>query len=110
MGDDFGIGLGHEGVAVRDELLLERAGVLDDPVVDDGDVALAVDVRVRVALVRNAVGRPAGVADPHVAGNRTRCERALELGNLSSSFTCLNSRAVHHRDAGGVVAAILHPL
>ena len=110
VSDDFGIGLGDEGVAVGDELLLERAGVLDDSVVDDGDVALAVDVRVRVALVRNAVRRPAGVADSHVAGNRAGGERALQLGDLSRGFAGLDSGAVHHGDAGRVVAAVLHPL
>ena len=46
----------------------ERAEVLDDAVVDDGDAAGL--VRVGVALGGRAVGRPAGVADAGLAADR----------------------------------------
>src|ERR1700686_3268534 len=93
-----------------DELLFERARVLDDSVVDDRDFTLAVDVRMRVALVGDTVRRPARVAYSRVAGNRAGSEREFQLGDLSSRFAGLDSGAVHDGHAGGVVAAVLHSL
>ena len=50
----------------------QRREVLDDAVVDDGDLAGGVAVRVRVAVGRAAVGGPAGVAQAGGAGQRRR--------------------------------------
>ena len=50
----------------RFQSLLEGARVLDDAVVNDGDFALAVDVRMRVAFIRNAVRGPASVSDTRI--------------------------------------------
>jgi len=55
VGNDFGVRIRRELVPARLEALLERAGVLNDAIVDDRDIPLAVDVRVRIALVRNGV-------------------------------------------------------
>ena len=46
----------------------QLGGVLDDAVVDDGDAAGRVDVRMGVAVARLAVGRPARVGDAGRAG------------------------------------------
>ena len=59
--------------AVGDELLLELHVVLDDPVDDDVDAVVGVEVRVGVGLGDAAVGRPARVAD---AGGRRARRRA----------------------------------
>jgi hypothetical protein len=64
VGDDFGVGLGDELMAVGGELLLERQIVLDDAVVDDDDLALAVAVRVGVLFGGTAMGGPTGVPMP----------------------------------------------
>jgi hypothetical protein len=65
----------HLGVGVGDQVDPrfrqpgpERGRVVDDPVVDDGHVALGVDVRMRVDVVRRPVRRPAGVPDADLAG------------------------------------------
>ena len=63
VGDDFGIGLGLEGVAFVLELLLEGQVVFDDAVVHHDDVAFAVAVRVGVFLGGAAMGGPPRVAD-----------------------------------------------
>ena len=69
VGDDvddrFGVGVAFEHVALGGQLGLELAEILDDAVMDDRD--LAVHVRMRVALGRAAVRRPARVADAGVA-------------------------------------------
>ena len=57
--------------------------VLDDAVVDDGDLAGGVAVRVGVAVGGPAVGGPAGVAQAGGAGQRLRRRlghRRLEVG------------------------------
>jgi hypothetical protein len=59
--DDLGVGVRGELHALLRELALELEVVLDDAVVDEGDVPR--DVGVRVHLGGAAVRRPAGVAD-----------------------------------------------
>ena len=93
----------------RDELGLDLGEVLDDPVVDDGELVVVGQVRVRVGVGRPAVRRPAGVAD---AGGAVRHRRRGEIvaqdaelaGPLAHPEVAL---AVDHGDARGVVAAVL---
>jgi hypothetical protein len=61
--EHFGVGLAAEDVAFAEQLRAQRRVVLDDAVVDDGDPAAAVHVRVRVGVGGAAVGRPARVPD-----------------------------------------------
>ncbi len=63
VGHDLGVGGGGEGVALGLQVGLELEVVLDDPVVDEGEAAGAVDVGVGVVVRRVAVGGPAGVPD-----------------------------------------------
>src|SRR5688500_6320713 len=66
MGDDFGIGLGGEGVPFRLELLFQGLVVLDDAVVGYHRLTAAVGMRMRVALGGGSVGRPACVSNGNV--------------------------------------------
>ena len=59
---DLGVGVAGELHAGRLQLAAQHSEVLDDAVVDDGDLAGGVAVRVRVAVGGPAVGGPAGVA------------------------------------------------
>ena len=70
VGDRLGVGLGGQRVAARLEAVAQLAEVLDDPVVDDRDLAGAVAVGMGVEVVRAAVRRPArvGEADRGVRG------------------------------------------
>ena len=70
MGDDLGVGLRGEAMAVGLELLLDGQVVLDDPVVHDDEVARPVGVGMRVLVGGAAVGRPARVADADRAAHR----------------------------------------
>src|SRR5207244_4946304 len=63
VGEDLGVGLGAEDVALGQQPLLQREIVLQDPVVDDDERARAVGVGVGVFLGGAAVGGPAGVPD-----------------------------------------------
>ena len=82
--DDLGVGLRHHLVTLALELGAQRGEVLDDAVVDDGDPAGGVEVRVGVAVVGRAVGGPAGVADAGVGlGQRVRLELGIEVDQLA---------------------------
>ena len=79
----------------------ELAEVLDDAVVDDGDLAGAVAVRVRVQVVRSAMGRPArvGEADGRVRGPVG--DGGLEVHQLAGPLLDEHvARVVHERDPG----------
>ena len=93
-------------VAVADELVFERLVIFDYAVVDEGEAARRVEMRVRVLIGRFPVRGPAGVADAEGAGRRPLRHEFSELGNSAGAFARLNLVAVHDRDAGGVVAAI----
>ena len=107
----LGVGLAAERVAVGEQLGLDLGEVLDDAVVDDGELVVVGEVRVRVGVGRAAVGRPAGVADAgRAVGERVRGEvvaQHLELaGALAHAEVAV---AVDDGDARGVVAAVLEP-
>ena len=91
LGVALGVGAGDEvrgGLAVGVAGHLDAVGlqlgaqggeVLDDAVVHDGDALRGVPVRVRVAVDRRAVGRPAGVAHAGGAGEAVPAD-LVELG------------------------------
>ena len=62
MGDNFGIGLGDEDIAARLQQGTQRLMVLNDPVMDHHNVFR--NMRMRIALGRFAVRRPASMGDP----------------------------------------------
>ena len=74
VGDRLGVGLRAQDVALGGELLAQGHVVLDDAVVNDGDLAVAVDVRMGVVLARTPVRRPSGMPDTRVA-RRAACLR-----------------------------------
>src|SRR5688572_24007153 len=80
--------------------------VLDDAVVHHRYAAR--DVRVGVLHRGYAVRCPAGVRDPDVARQAVPVREARQLGDAPGAAQPLHA-AVHHGDAGGVVAAILEP-
>jgi hypothetical protein len=107
----FRIGLGAEFVAARLERGPQRVRILDDAVVDEGDAAGAVDVRMGVARRRGAVRGPAGVGDAGRAVHRFALERLAQA--LDPSREPAHREAgvspVHHRYARRVVTAVLEP-
>ena len=107
-GRHFGVGLGLEGHALAQEFQLELGEVLDDAVVDQGQLAAVGQVRVRVLVRRAAVRGPARVADSR-EGFRQRA--GLQLRDEVAQFARLlpgrNGAVGNHRNARGVVAAVL---
>ena len=83
VGDDLGVGLGDELVALGDEGVLEGEVVFDDAVVDDDEGAGAVAVGVGVLFGGAAVGGPAGVADAEGAVDGVVGEDGFEVAELA---------------------------
>ena len=110
---DLGVGVAGELDAVGLQLLAQRGEVLDDPVVDDRDLARGVAVRVGVAVGRPAVGGPAGVAEAGAAREARGIglgQRGFEVGQPAGAPAHGQAAvAVEQGDAGRVVAAVLHP-
>ena len=110
VGDDFGVGLGAKDVPFGDKLLLEGQVVLDDPVVDDHQIAGAVRMRMGVLLGGPTVRRPAGVPQPHGPGEVRSPDGALQLFDLPD-------RAIDHHPAllqdgqpRGIIATVFQAL
>ena len=80
VGDDLGVGVAVEDDALLLKLPFQSGIVLDDAVVDDGDDAVAADVRVGVAVVGGAVRGPARVADAGRAGCRVLFQVGRQAG------------------------------
>ncbi len=81
MGDHFGVGLAAKLGAALDEPFAQFAEILDNAVM--GDRNAVGGMRMRVALGRFAVRRPAGVADADIAG-----ERLLRQALFQSARAC----------------------
>ena len=113
MDGDLGVGVAGELDAGGLQFLAQLGVVLDDPVVDDRDLARRVAVRVGVAVGRPAVGGPAGVAEPGAAREARGVglgQRRFEVGQATGTPPDRQpAGAVEQGDAGGVVAAVLHP-
>ena len=109
MRDALRVGVRGERVTPLVQTLAELLEVLDDPVVDHGHPSVAVEVRMRVAFRRRAVGRPTRVTDRDgPRRGRRAAEQRLQLGEFPGPLA-YREAAVDDRDARGVVPAILQP-
>ena len=70
---------------------------------------LAVHVRMRVALGRTPVRRPARMADAGVPLQRLLQQAAFEVAQLALGAAALEVAVLDGGDAGRIIAAILEP-
>lgn len=111
VGDDLGVRLGDQGVAPFGQFGTERGEVLDDAVVDDGDPARVVEVRVGVGVRGAAVGGPAGVADAGRTGRQRVADHLLlQIDQLPGLLRGGQAPVGQYRHARGVVPPVLQPL
>jgi len=95
-------------MAFGQQPVLQLAVVLDDPVVDQRQLAGAIGVGMGVDVVRAAVGGPAGVGDARVAGRRATVELLGEVAELAGLFLHEDVTGIgQQRDARRVIAAVL---
>ena len=106
----------HLGVRLRTEMdslidkeLLDLHIVLDDAVVDDGELTALAQMRMCVDVIGGSVGRPSGVTDTDTALHiRAAVTQAAEHLQASLGLANVNFMAGrHHRDTGRVIATVL---
>ena len=108
MRDHLGVGLARELRAGLFQFVAQLAEILDDAVVHHRDPVGR--VRMRVALGRLAVGRPAGVADADGAVERRLAQPVFQIAQLALGAAARQRAAFQRRHARGVIAAIFEAL
>ena len=105
MRHDFGVGVRGKRIAGALQPLADRLVVLDDAVVHERDVAG--EVRVRIALGRRAVRRPARVGNTGLTADVIAGGLGGKLGDAAGRADAFYRGAVDYGDARRVVAAVL---
>src|SRR5579883_3332096 len=103
-GDGLGIGLGLEAVAELAQLAAQLLEILDDAVVDDGDARRRDGMG--VGLVRDAMRRPARMADADRALHRLLLEAGDEVVELALGAAALDLAVDQRRDPRRLIAAV----
>ena len=113
LGCDFGIGLRGEMVAFGLQVETQLGGVFDDAVMDDGDLAVTGGMRVRIDVIRHAVGGPTGVADAY-GGQRHRIAFDVfhQIGETTGLLTYFHVAHVGRgqRHPGRIITAVFQTL
>ena len=109
MRDDLGVGLAANAAPSAFELFAQLAEILDDAVVDDGDVVGR--MRMRIGSRSACRGSPSGCGRCRHGRRAARLvSRASRLFSLPSARRRSSCAAFQRRDAGRIVAAIFEPL
>ncbi len=108
MSHDLGVGLAGEFRALLFEHQPQFAEILDDAVVNHGDVVGR--MRMRVGLIRLAVGGPSRMADAGMTGERFGFQSRFEVFQLAFGATAREAVAFQRGDTSGIVTAIFQPL
>ena len=108
MGNDFGVGIGSEFMALAAEFVAQRLEVLDDPIVNNGDFAVLMGMG--IVGGRPAVRCPTRVADSQMAEKRLRREASFKVLQLACSPAAGDLPVLQRRHPGGIVAAVFEPL
>ena len=120
VGDDLGVGLAQEDVALGLQLAAQLFVVLDDAVVHHGQATglggggvgtgAVGEVRVGVVHRGRAVRGPAGVGDAQSAGDAVRRGLRFELGHALGAARAAQLAVLQHGHAAGVITAVLEAL
>ena len=110
MREHLGVGVGFEFVAGGEQFLFERVVIFDDAIVNDGDFAGLVELRMGIFVRGRAVRGPAGVADAEISLDRFGFQKPCEsLADFSHFLANEQIAAAHQSHARAVVAAIFQP-
>ena len=107
VGNHLGVGVGTELNPLRLQLLPQQAMVFDDAVLNHRQLAASIQVGMGVALLRFAMGGPAGVTDAAVSRGSFGLEAGREIHELAFGFQAVKACPIHSGDSSRVVAPIL---
>src|ERR1700722_15123208 len=108
MGDDLGIGFAGEFRALLLEALPQLAKILDDAVMNNGNIVGRMGMGVIFGGL--AMGGPARIADDGMALERRVFQWGLEVFELSLGGAGFQVITFERRDARGIIAAIFEAL
>ncbi len=109
MGENFRVRLRHKLVSLGQQAFLQKLVVLDDAVVDEGDLAGLVEVRVGIGIGRRAVRRPAGMADADFAFGGLFGKDGGQIVDATGLLAELELLVINDAEAGGIVTAVFEP-
>ena len=110
MGEDFGVGFRAKLVSRLSKPFLDPVEVFNHTIVNHGDPAGPVKVRMGVFVRRRAVRGPAGVADAELTGRRLGLEGSAEtFVDFPLFFARLEFGVVQHAQPGAVITAVFEP-
>ena len=96
-------------LAFPQERVLDLLVVFDHPIVDEGELAALVEMRMRVLIGRLAVRRPARVTNAVGTGGGGLGNQFRQASDAAGTFARFNVIAIDNRDSGGIVAAVFEP-
>ena len=110
MSEHLGVRVGFESVARLNQPFFDAVEVLDHPIVDHGDVAALVQVRVGVFVRGRAMRGPSSVADAQLSRHRGQSDDGCQsFVDLALFLPELQGMIAQNRHPGAVVSAIFEP-
>src|SRR5699024_3426660 len=111
LGDDLGIGLRAKADAVIfNQLLPQLLIIFDDAVVNDGDLARLIGMRVSVDIRRRTVRSPARMADADMAFQLVGPDQPVQIFNAAHVLSDLQLSVPDDGDAGRIIASVFKAL
>ena len=107
VNQDFRVGLAGEAVASAFQFGAQAEVILDDPVVNDGHLAILAAVWVGVGIAGGSMGGPAGMPDTECPAGWVFGQRRDEPRQWAGAFAHRKTPLRLHRDTGAVVAPVL---
>ena len=108
MGNDLGVGFAGKLRALLLEVLPQLAKILDDAVMNHGDILGCVGMG--VVFGRLAMGSPAGMTDAGMALERRILQSRFEIFELAFGAAAIEAIAFQRGDARRIIAAIFEAL
>ena len=110
MRQHLGIGAGPEFVSGLEQFLFERVVIFDDAIVDDGDFAGLIEMRMGIFVRRRPMRGPAGMSDAEGSGGWVGFQQRREAFVNPAPFLAHQQVGVAcHGQARAVITAVFQP-
>ena len=110
VNDGFGVGARRERVPFVFKAVTQVGEILDDAIVNDGNVPVAGNMRVRIGLGRAAMRRPTRMPDAARPLKIEMRDGVFEGLHATTASDNLQAARLLHRDTSGIVTSIFKAL